>query len=39
VVMTGDDEVEVRLPGRYDVSPAMVGSLKSVSGVLAVQPV
>ena len=39
VVMTGADEVEVRLPGRYDVSPAMVGSLKSVTGVLAVQPV
>jgi DNA polymerase III subunit alpha len=39
VVVTGDDEVEVKLNGRYDVSPAMVSSLKSVSGVMAVQPV
>jgi DNA polymerase III subunit alpha len=39
VVVTGNDEVEVKLNGRYDVSPAMVGALKSVSGVLAVQPV
>jgi DNA polymerase III subunit alpha len=39
VVVTGDDEVEVKLNGRFDMSPAMVGSLKSVAGVLAVQPV
>jgi len=39
VVMAGSDDVEIRLPGRYDVSPAMVGALKSVAGVLAVQPV
>jgi DNA polymerase III subunit alpha len=40
VVLTGTgEEVEVRLPGRFDVSPAIVGSLKAVSGVLAVQPV
>ncbi len=40
VVLTGTgEEVEVRLPGRFDISPAIVGSLKAVSGVLAVQPV
>jgi DNA polymerase-3 subunit alpha len=39
VVMAEGSDVEVKLPGRYDVSPAMVGALKSVSGVLAVQPV
>jgi DNA polymerase III subunit alpha len=39
VVMTGNEDVELRLPGRYDVSPAMAGSLKSVPGVMAVQPV
>jgi DNA polymerase-3 subunit alpha len=39
VVMADGGDVEVKLPGRYDVSPAMVGALKSVSGVMAVQPV
>ncbi|MGL4634514.1 MAG: DNA polymerase III subunit alpha [Beijerinckiaceae bacterium] len=40
VVLTGSgEEVEVRLPGRFDVNPTIVGSLKAVSGVLAVQPV
>jgi DNA polymerase III subunit alpha len=39
VVMTEGEDVEVKLPGRYDVSPAMVGALKSVNGVMAVQPV
>jgi len=39
VVMAEGEDVEIRLPGRYDVSPAMVGALKSVSGVLAVHPV
>ncbi|MCA3564255.1 MAG: DNA polymerase III subunit alpha [Methylocystis sp.] len=39
VVMAEGEDVEVKLPGRYDVSPAMVGALKSVSGVMAVQPV
>jgi DNA polymerase III subunit alpha len=39
VVMAAGEDVEVKLPGRYDVSPAMVGALKSVNGVMAVQPV
>ncbi len=39
VVMAEDEDVEILLPGRYDVSPAMVGALKSVAGVIAVQPV
>ncbi len=39
VVMADGEDVEVKLPGRYDVSPAMVGALKSVNGVMAVQPV
>ncbi len=38
VVMAEGEDVEIRLPGRYDVSPAMVGALKSVAGVLAVSP-
>jgi DNA polymerase III subunit alpha len=39
VVVSESEDVEIRLPGRYDVSPAMLGALKSVDGVLAVQPV
>jgi DNA polymerase-3 subunit alpha len=39
VVGEGDEELEVELPGRWDVSPAVVGALKSVAGVMAVQPV
>jgi DNA polymerase III subunit alpha len=38
VMGEGDDEVEVELPGRWDVSPAVAGALKSVPGVMAVQP-
>jgi DNA polymerase-3 subunit alpha len=40
VVLAGSgEEVEVRLPGRHDVGPAAIASLKSVAGVLTVQPV
>jgi DNA polymerase-3 subunit alpha len=39
VLGDGEDELEVELPGRWDVSPAVAGALKSVPGVMAVQPV
>ncbi|MGL5138525.1 MAG: OB-fold nucleic acid binding domain-containing protein, partial [Beijerinckiaceae bacterium] len=40
VVLSGDgDEVEVKLPGRHDVGPAAIAALKSLAGVVAVQPV
>ena len=41
VVMLGpkDGEVEIRLPGRYAVGPAVAGALKAAPGVLAVEPV
>ncbi len=41
VVMLGpkDGEVEIRLPGRYAVSPTVAGALKAAPGVLAVEPV
>jgi DNA polymerase III subunit alpha len=39
VLGQGDDETEVELPGKWDVSPAVAGALKSVPGVMAVQPV
>jgi DNA polymerase-3 subunit alpha len=38
--MTGADErreVEVKLPGRYRVSPQVAGALKAVPGVVQVQ--
>jgi DNA polymerase-3 subunit alpha len=40
VVMLGNGaEVEVRLPGRYKVSPQMAGAIKAVPGVVEVQAV
>jgi DNA polymerase III subunit alpha len=38
VMGEGDDELEVELPGKWDVSGAVAGALKSVPGVMAVQP-
>jgi DNA polymerase-3 subunit alpha len=35
----GEGEVEVRLPGQYDVSPAAVGAMKSIAGVVDVRTV
>ncbi len=41
VVMLGpkDGEVEIRLPGRYAVNPAVAGALKAAPGVVAVEHV
>ncbi len=41
VVMLGpqDGEVEIRLPGRYVVNPAVAGALKAAAGVVAVEHV
>jgi DNA polymerase III subunit alpha len=39
VLGDGDDELEVDLPGKWDVSPAVAGALKSVAGVMSVQPI
>ena len=41
VVMLGRDEgeVEIRLPGRFVVSPAIAGALKAAPGVVAVEHV
>ena len=33
----GASEVEVKLPGRYKVSPQIAGAIKAVSGVVDVQ--
>jgi DNA polymerase-3 subunit alpha len=37
VLDDGRSEVEVKLPGRFAISPQMAGAIKSVPGVLAVQ--
>jgi DNA polymerase III subunit alpha len=39
VVLSGveDEEVEIRLPGKYDMSAAVIASLKATPGVLAVE--
>jgi len=40
ILMLGDgSEVEVRLPGRFKVSPQVAGALKAVPGVVAVEAV
>jgi DNA polymerase-3 subunit alpha len=35
--LDGGTEVEVRLPGRFKVSPQIAGAIKAVPGVLDVQ--
>ncbi len=39
VVLGPKEEVEIRLPGRYAVSPTVAGALKTAPGVLAVEHV
>ena len=37
VMLNGGTEVEVRLPGRFKVSPQIAGAIKAVPGVVAVE--
>jgi DNA polymerase-3 subunit alpha len=37
VMLNGGTEVEVRLPGRFKVSPQIAGAIKAVPGVIAVE--
>ena len=37
VMLKGGTEVEVRLPGRFRVSPQIVGAIKAVPGIVAVE--
>ena len=40
ILMLGEGtEVEVKLPGRFKVSPQVAGAIKAVPGVVAVEPV
>ena len=37
LVLEGGAEVEVKLPGRYPISPQVAGAMKGVPGVLEVE--
>jgi len=37
LMLDGGTEVEVKLPGRYKVSPQIAGAIKAVPGVVEVQ--
>jgi DNA polymerase-3 subunit alpha len=39
VLLTTSGEVEVRLPGKYSVSPQAAGALKAIPGVVTVEHV
>jgi DNA polymerase-3 subunit alpha len=37
LALADGSEVEVKLPGRYPISPQIAGAMKAVPGVIAVQ--
>ena len=39
ILLTGSGEVEVKLPGKFSVSPQVAGALKTVPGIVAVEHV
>jgi DNA polymerase-3 subunit alpha len=39
LMLDGGTEVEVKLPGRYKVSPQIAGAIKAVPGVVQVEAV
>ncbi|ACB95228.1 DNA polymerase III subunit alpha [Beijerinckia indica] len=39
ILMTNGGEVEVRLPGTFNVSAQLAGSLKTIPGIVAVEPI
>jgi len=39
LMLAGGAEVEVRLPGRFKVSPQIAGAIKAVPGVVQVEAV
>jgi DNA polymerase-3 subunit alpha len=39
LLLEGDEEVEVKLPGRYPVSPQIAGAMKTLPGVVSVQEI
>ncbi|MGH6838099.1 MAG: DNA polymerase III subunit alpha [Methylocella sp.] len=39
VLLTGSGEVEVKLPGKFSVSPQVAGAIKAIPGIIAVEHV
>ena len=39
LLLAGGSEVEIRLPGRFKVSPQIAGAIKAVPGVVDVESV
>jgi DNA polymerase III subunit alpha len=39
ILLTGSGEVEVKLPGKFSISPRVAGALKAVPGIVAVEHV
>ncbi|MFZ1894748.1 MAG: hypothetical protein WAU59_11805 [Rhodoplanes sp.] len=39
VLRLPDNDIEVRLPGRYRISPQIAGAIKAVPGVVTVEAV
>jgi DNA polymerase-3 subunit alpha len=39
LLLEGGSEVEIRLPGRFKVSPQIAGAIKAVPGVVAVEAI
>ncbi|MGH6844685.1 MAG: hypothetical protein ACRECU_08185, partial [Methylocella sp.] len=37
VLLTSSGEVEVKLPGKFSVSPQVAGALKAIPGIVAVE--
>ena len=37
LILDGDREVEVKLPGKYQASPQIAGALRAVPGVVEVE--
>jgi DNA polymerase-3 subunit alpha len=39
ILLTNRGEVEVKLPGKFSVSPQLAGALKAIPGIVAVEHV
>jgi DNA polymerase-3 subunit alpha len=39
ILLTNSGEVEIKLPGKFSVSPQLAGALKAIPGIVAVEHV
>ena len=39
ILLTNSGEVEIKLPGKFSVSPQVAGALKAIPGIVAVEHV